>query len=164
VALTAAIAQRLEMIKSHAFTEMSADDRARFERIENLRGPVKWRGAERNSSPPSAYPAKRLEAVWATPPYLHNGSVPTLYHLLLPAAERPRSFPVGHEDYDPARLGIELEPSQITAVRHRPPFTFDTTIAGNLNSGHEGEEFGTTLSDGDRAALIEYLKVHQNPR
>jgi mono/diheme cytochrome c family protein len=161
--LATAIAQHLNEIKAAAFAEMSADERDRFEQIERRRGPVLWRGGGADSSLPTGYPAKRLEGVWATAPYLHNGSVPTLHHLLLPARQRPVSFPVGQIDFDPVHVGYELDPSRITPVPHRPQFHLDTTIPGNFNTGHEGDEFGTTLADEDRTALIEYLKVHRNP-
>ena len=43
--------------------------------------------------------------------YLHNGSVPTLYHLLLPADQRPKKFHVGQKDYDPVHVGFEIDPN-----------------------------------------------------
>ena len=95
------------------------------------------------------YVARTLGGVWATAPYLHNGSVPTLYDLLQPAARRPAKFPVGHRDYDPKKLGY------VTDVAN-PIFTVDTTIDGNHNSGHE---FGTELSDDEKWELLEYLKT-----
>ena len=81
--------------------------------------------------PTDGYRATDLRGVWATAPYLHNGSVPTLEDLLKPAAQRPVTFD---------RLG----------------FRVDTTARGNGNGGHE---FGTDLSDADRAALVAYLKT-----
>ncbi len=79
--------------------------------------------------PSEGYRAQPLVGVWATAPYLHNGSVPTLDDLLRPASERPVTF-------------------------ERGTFTVDTTRTGNSNQGHE---FGTALSDEDRTALIAYL-------
>jgi mono/diheme cytochrome c family protein len=99
---------------------------------------------------PLKYAARPLAAVWATPPYLHNGSVPTIYDLLLPAKDRPATFALGQRDYDPAKLGY------VAAVKGTPIFTFDTSIKGNSNRGHE---FGTTLTDLERYELIEYLKA-----
>ena len=75
------------------------------------------------------YRATDLAGLWATAPYLHNGSVPTLEALLLPPEERPSTWMKGS-------------------------FTFDTSAAGNTNAGHA---FGTALSDEDREALIAYL-------
>jgi hypothetical protein len=87
--------------------------------------------------------------VWATAPYLHNGSVPTLHDLLLPAKDRPKTFPLGHRDYDPVKVGY-------TTPEGKPLFLFDTSKIGNGNGGHE---FGTNLGEADRVALIEYLKT-----
>jgi hypothetical protein len=95
-----------------------------------------------------AYKARPLNGTWASAPYLHNGSVPTLYALLLPPAERPRTFSVGRWEYDPKQVGYV---SDGTA-----PFVFDTRVAGNSNRGHE---YGVTLSDAERWALVEYLKT-----
>jgi mono/diheme cytochrome c family protein len=102
---------------------------------------VKWRTTQQ-------YAARPLWGVWATAPYLHNGSVPTLFDLLLPAKERPKTFPLGHRDYDPVKVGY-------TTKLDRPRFTFDTSKVGNANSGHE---FGTSLSEAERYELIEFLK------
>ena len=72
--------------------------------------------------------------MWATAPYLHNGSVPTLHDLLLPPKDRPKTFPLGHRDYDPAKVGY-------TTTADGPRFRFDTSKVGNSNAGHE---YGTT--------------------
>jgi len=44
--------------------------------------------------------------VWATPPFMHNGSVPNLYEMLLPAKERTKQFYVGRE-FDPVKVGLD---------------------------------------------------------
>jgi hypothetical protein len=98
------------------------------------------------------YANRPLIATWATAPYLHNNSVPTLYDLLLPANQRPVTFPVGHREYDPVKLGY-------TAQGGSPQFTFDTREAGNSNSGHSGPVFGTDLTETQRMDLLEYLKT-----
>jgi mono/diheme cytochrome c family protein len=95
-----------------------------------------------------SYKARPLDGIWATAPYLHNGSVPTLYDLLLPASARPRTFSVGRREFDPGKVGY-VSDGEI-------PFVLDTSLTGNSNRGHE---YGTTLSDADRAALLEYLKT-----
>ncbi len=51
------------------------------------------------------YKARPLNGIWATPPYLHNGSVPNLYALLSPVAERPKRFYLGNREYDPVNVG-----------------------------------------------------------
>jgi len=95
-----------------------------------------------------AYKARPLNGIWATAPYLHNGSVPTLYDLLLPPASRPKKFPLGRREYDPRKVGYVSEGDV--------PFVVDTSVTGNGNGGHE---YGVTLSDADRWALVEYLKT-----
>jgi hypothetical protein len=93
------------------------------------------------------YPAKPLVGIWATAPYLHNGSVPTIWHLLMPQSKRPPKFKVGHRDYDPKNLGYVV----ITEGGR----LFDTSLSGNLNTGHE---YGINLTENEKRALIEYLK------
>jgi hypothetical protein len=96
------------------------------------------------------YRARPLNGLWAAPPYLHNGSVPSLYELLLPPGQRTRVFYIGAWEFDPQRVGLIVNNPLPGA------FTFDTRLPGNSNAGHE---YGTDLSDSDRWALIEYLKA-----
>ncbi|WP_246068650.1 di-heme-cytochrome C peroxidase [Microbulbifer harenosus] len=109
-----------------------------------------------------AYKARPLHGVWATPPFLHNGSVPTIYDLLSPLAVRPTKFGLGHREYNPQKLGY------VTDMRPGS-FEFDTTLDGNSNSGHlftdadVAGRIGSRLSERERMALIEYLKVMGNP-
>jgi hypothetical protein len=107
------------------------------------------------------YPGRLLEGVWATAPYLHNGSVPTLYHLLLPAAERPKTFQVGSQEFDPKAVGFVWEKELASSTPDKPLFEFDTTIEGNRNVGHE---YGAELAPDEKWALVEYLKVHKDPQ
>ena len=58
------------------------------------------------------YRSKTLVGIWATAPFLHNGSVPTIYDLLMPAADRPVTFPTGQREYDPVKLGIQTDRSK----------------------------------------------------
>lgn len=95
-----------------------------------------------------AYKARPLNGIWASSPYLHNGSVPTLYDLLLPPAQRPKKFAVGRWEYDPKRVGY-VSDGQV-------PWVLDTSVTGNSNRGHE---YGVTLTDEERWALVEYLKT-----
>ena len=94
------------------------------------------------------YPARPLTGIWASAPYLHNGSVPTLHDLLLPPAERPVTFYVGSVEYDAAKLGF-------VSTEQPGMFLFDTRLPGNGNGGHT---YGTQLSPAERASLLEYLK------
>lgn len=99
------------------------------------------------------YLARPLNGIWATAPYLHNGSVPTLYDLLHPE-HRPAKFSMGGREYDPLNIGYA---SQITGAIGT--WTFDTTQLGNSNTGHSGDKFGTNLSEEQKSALLEYLKT-----
>jgi mono/diheme cytochrome c family protein len=99
--------------------------------------------------PNLGYKARPLDGVWATAPYLHNGSVMSLYELLLPPSQRKASFgTIPHQEFDPKNVGLQF-------VAGDPSTTLDTTLPGNANTGHE---YGTDLADADRYALIEYLK------
>lgn len=97
-----------------------------------------------------AYRARPLNGIWATAPYLHNGSVPSLYDLLLPPAHRPKIFYVGSWEFDPVHVGIE------TGSPFAGAFMLDTRLPGNGEGGHL---YGTDLSELDRMALIEFLKT-----
>ena len=110
-----------------------------------------------------AYKARPLAGVWATAPFLHNGSVPSLYQLLSPQDERATTFYKGTFEYDPRHLGYRTE-------AFTNGFLFDTRITGNHNSGHEfraGERgngvIGRLLQPEERWALLEYLKVLGGP-
>lgn len=76
------------------------------------------------------YKARPLDGIWATPPYLHNSSVPNLYEMLVPAARRTAKFYLGSTRFDPRHVGYET--LQIPGA-----FLMDTTKSGNLNTGHE---------------------------
>jgi hypothetical protein len=103
-----------------------------------------------------AYKARPLTGIWATAPYLHNGSVPTLYDLLLPPADRPKEFYLGSRRYDAEKVGY------VTTKVAEDDFLFQTRdsagrmIDGNSNAGHD---YGNAeLSHEDRMALVEYMK------
>ncbi len=53
-----------------------------------------------------------LVGLWASPPYFHNGSVPTVYHVLR-ASERPKTWTrptaLANSSFDPDKLGFKLE-------------------------------------------------------
>jgi mono/diheme cytochrome c family protein len=96
-----------------------------------------------------AYKAIPLAGVWAGAPYLHNGSVANLQQLLTPPGERATRFSVGAQDYDPVSVGFK-------AAVSGNGYALDTTLPGNANTGHD---YGTTLTDAEKASLIEYLKT-----
>jgi hypothetical protein len=85
-------------------------------------------------------------------PYLHNGSAPTLYDLLLPPEQRPKRFAIGQRDYDPKKLGFSTDVPLAKAK-----YVVDTSRPGNSNAGHA---FGAKLTDAERWDLIEYLKTY----
>jgi mono/diheme cytochrome c family protein len=115
-----------------------------------------------------AYKGRPLNGIWATAPYLHNGSVPTLYHLLLPAEcpsstpdceKRPTEFLVGSRELNTAYVGFKYEGYE--------GFRFLTSLKANSNKGHEYGTLDTVLADGtklpalgheERMALVEYMK------
>jgi hypothetical protein len=90
-----------------------------------------------------------LLGIWATGPFLHNGSVPTLYELLSPPSERSKVFWVGSRELDAKHLGFR----SIAASRH---FRFDTALRGNDNLGHDYPAGG--YGPDDRLAVLEFLK------
>jgi hypothetical protein len=102
--------------------------------------------------PQAAYAARVLTGIWAAGPYLHNGSVPTLWELLKPPAERMTRFAVGHREFDPVRVGLDT-----AAAPGRAMFQVNDRN-GNGNGGHD---YGTALPEADRWALIEYMKTLQ---
>jgi processive rubber oxygenase RoxA-like protein len=103
------------------------------------------------------YKAAPREGVWATPPFMHNGSVPNLYEMLVPAAQRSKKFYLGRE-FDPVKVGVDTSGNSGT-------YLVDTSLIGSSNSGHSFENgprgngiIGPLLTDEERWALVEYLK------
>ncbi len=99
--------------------------------------------------PLNAYKARPLNGIWATAPYLHNGSVPNLWQLLVPEEQRVKEFYVGSRDFDPKNVGFVTDKSEGS-------FRFDTALAGNSNKGHT---YGTReLTEAQKWELVEFLK------
>lgn len=116
-----------------------------------------------------SYKARSLNGIWATAPYLHNGSVPTMYDLLLPKKRegdpeegeyRPDTFMVGSREFDPVKMGFKTEGYD--------GFLFEANKRGDLNTGHEYGGGRTPQLDGrvlpaltaeQRWDLIEYIKT-----
>lgn len=99
----------------------------------------------------NGYVAPPLDGIWSRAPYLHNGSVPTLYDLLQSTHKRPTTFYVGAGvGYDLVNIGLQRQPDSLDAYK------FDTNGAGNKNIGHE---YGAALSEKEKRALLEYLKT-----
>jgi len=101
------------------------------------------------------YVAIPLDGLWMRAPYLHNGSVPNLAALLLPPEQRPKTFYRGYDVYDPGDVGFvsDVDKDPKTGQKF---FLYDTSLAGNSNAGHT---YGTSLSDEEKKALIEFLKT-----
>lgn len=132
----------------------------------------------------ATYKGRPLNGIWATPPYLHNGSVPNLYELFLPSCTeeersngtecRSQTFTLGSREFDPVKVGYEIK-----AKSDYPGlFEFDTRLPSNYNTGHEyaagrtpvavfdahGKptgEFKTlpAINTMEREQLVEYLKT-----
>jgi hypothetical protein len=109
------------------------------------------------------YQAPPLDGVWATAPYFHNSSAPTVYHVLNSRA-RPkiytRTYGTAREDYDEAKLGLKISvlpsnpSSKLSGFEQRK--IYDTTLPGRANTGHT---YGDELTETERFQVIEYLKT-----
>lgn len=95
-----------------------------------------------------------LDGLWLRGPYLHNGSVPSLWALLEPPHRRPRTFTRDSDVVDLANGGFVYE--SCDPARHRNGFCFDTSLPGNANTGHV---YGTQLNWEEKRAVLEYLKT-----
>jgi mono/diheme cytochrome c family protein len=107
------------------------------------------------------YVAAPLDGIWARAPYLHNGAVPTLYHLLMPN-ERPAAFLRGNIRYDDKKVGFVWDIRDTAAANEINVHVFDTTEAGGSNAGHSNAEFnGLDWSrfPRERDQLLEYMKT-----
>ena len=108
---------------------------------------------------PDGYVAPPLDGVWASPPYFHNGSVPTLWHVLNPS-ERPRIWRRTAEEMDEKNVGFHFE--SVERVAHEDPDIavrrtyFDTRRFGKSNAGHE---YPDELTGPQKMAVLEYLKT-----
>ena len=112
---------------------------------------------------PAGYVAPPLDGIWATAPYFHNGSVPTLWHVLHPAA-RPAVWKRTPTGYDRSRVGLEVEEmasmpvppggAPLAAASRRRHF--DTSKPGKSAAGHD---FADALDEAEKAAVLEYLKT-----
>lgn len=152
----------LEDIGTDPSRVMGISDRAKDHYDQTwFAGEVDDEGRKLTTSNEKGYIAPPLDGIWATAPYLHNASVPTLEHLLN-SKTRPqvftRSYRTEEADYDHARIGwktieVKVDPSAHPLEQRK---VYDTTQPGRSNRGHT---FGDKLTETERRSLIEYLKT-----
>ncbi len=99
------------------------------------------------------YKAVPLDGIWASAPYLHNGSVPTLMDLLQVPENRPKAFYRGYDVVDSVNVGFISNVPEENGFRF---FKYKTSDVGNSNKGHL---YGTDLSPDEKKELVEYLKT-----
>jgi hypothetical protein len=129
-------------VQNRAFDEKGYKAAERDARTEGGR-PNDWRA-------PLAYKATPLQGIWASPPYLHNGSVLILAELLLPPDKRTEVFRLcADSEYDPVGVGL-TDDARPACVE------LDTKLPGNRATGHI---YGTKLNSADRSALVAFLKT-----
>lgn len=116
-------------------------------------------GSEETIIQPDGYVAPPLDGIWASAPYLHNGSVPTLWHVLHPE-QRPAVWRPTSDDLDHDRVGLHIEEvdsvpltEEDRAVRRT---YFDTRQFGKSAAGHE---YPNALTEPEKDAVLEYLKT-----
>ena len=108
---------------------------------------------------PAGYVAPPLDGIWASAPYLHNGSVPTLWHLLHPE-QRPTVWRRRSANLDPQRVGLTVEtydeiPEGVKTPTAKREY-FDTRQFGKSAAGHD---FPSVLTEDERNQVLEYLKT-----
>lgn len=98
---------------------------------------------------PPRFKARPLNGIWASAPFLHNGSVPNLWELLQKPDRRVDTFYVGSWVIDPKKVGF---------VTNKGPDTsqFDASLPCNSNLGHT---YGTDLGNDEKWDLIKYIKT-----
>jgi hypothetical protein len=113
------------------------------------------------SDPFPGYMAPPLDGVWATGPFLHNGSVPTI-EMVLDSSNRPTYWKrqdFNSSNFDEDAVGwpyVELAYGHASASDDERKFIYDTTFVAHTNVGHT---FGDHLTTDERRAVLEYLKT-----
>ncbi len=105
------------------------------------------------------YVAPPLDGIWASAPYFHNGSVPTLWHVLHPA-ERPKVWRRSEDGYDRTKVGLQIDSfdrlPEGVKVPHEVRSYFNTSKFGKSAQGHL---FPDELNESEKQAVLEYLKT-----
>ena len=103
-----------------------------------------------------------LDGIWATAPFLHNGSVPNL-EMLLNSPTRPTYWKKPAVfDSETLEQDVVGWPFEVVSVGHADAaqserkYIYDTTLQGYSNEGHV---YGDLLTSVERKQLIEYLKT-----
>ena len=149
-----------------AFEEIGTDPELARVAIEDADRFIRWFeqsffGEGTRVEPAPGYIAPPLDGIWATAPYLHNGSVPTI-EVLLNSIKRPKYWTRAFDstDYDEQLLGwgytaLEYGKEGAADWEERKQI-YDSTLLGYSNQGHT---FGDGLTDSERMAVLEYLKT-----
>lgn len=126
----------------------------------------------------AGFKADMLYGTWSNAPYLHNGSVPTLAHLICDNI-RPAKFIRGNINYDKDLVGFvwDQKPKRYSKYDMTNFKTFDTSKSGWHNGGHTfGKQFcgdvkslgpdatqdqiaAAVKSSPELSGLLEYLKT-----
>lgn len=127
-------------------------------REETNKGWLQYYGEHPIDLESKGYLAQPLDGVWASAPYFHNGSAPTLWAVMNPT-KRPKVWKRTEDGYDQAKVGLEVEtfdavPEGLNSRQRR--MYYDTTHIGNSAAGHT---FPDALNDDEKLAVIEYLKT-----
>ncbi|MEM9366708.1 MAG: hypothetical protein AAGD07_12000 [Planctomycetota bacterium] len=108
---------------------------------------------------PEGYVAPPLDGIWASAPYFHNGSVPTLHAVLHPD-DRPAIWQRTNDDCDDEKVGLTVRVLDQPLLEHPDVAVrrsvFDTRRFGKSNSGHDYPE---RLDEDEKRAVLEYLKT-----
>lgn len=115
-------------------------------------------GAQNTIEVVNGYVAPPLDGIWASAPYFHNGSVPTLWHVLHPES-RPKVWRRVAMALDETRMGLvveELDQSPSKGPKSDRRWYFDTSVSGKSASGHD---YPNALSESEKEQLLEYLKT-----
>ncbi len=167
-----ALGATVQQVNDQWFAANAVTDKEQQEKLEGNRPNCLQAGA--------GYKARPLNGIWATAPYLHNGSVASIEDLLMPAEQRPRFVQLGSTEIDIESIGIKQDPALNDALEKNGPehsfyrqgrFIVDTRLPGNSNRGHEfsadyqseGKSqtgiIGPALNKQQRTALLAYIKT-----